>query len=58
MSNMITGFIGVAVFAVFLSDYAIRINSVPLWIIILSVLAMVGYDYVSSLRRRGGDDKS
>jgi len=50
MSNIITGAIAVAMALVFFLFYAIRINSIPLWIIIIGGVVMLVYDYVQSIR--------
>ena len=57
MANLVTGLLAVVLIVVFLGNYAIKIAEVPLWVIILAVLAMVIADYVLSLRdskRRNG----
>ena len=50
MLNKITGAIALAMIVVFLGEYAVTINKIPLWIIILSILAMVAADYLLSLK--------
>ena len=50
MANIITGAIAVALALVFFLFYAIRINSIPLWIIIIGGVIMLVYDYVQSIR--------
>ena len=50
MANIVTGAIAVAMAVVFYLYYAIRINSIPLWIIILAGVAMLVYDYYESIR--------
>lgn len=55
MLNKITGAIAFIMIAMFLGEYATTINSVPLWIIIVSVLAMVAADYILSLRSGDGE---
>jgi hypothetical protein len=50
MLNKITGAIALAMIAVFLGEYAVTINKLPLWIIILSILAMVAADYILSFK--------
>ena len=51
MSNIITGAIAVAMAVVFFLYYAIRINSIPLWIIIVGAVIMLVYDFVQSIRK-------
>jgi hypothetical protein len=50
MSNIITGAIAAAMALVFFLYYAIRINSIPLWIITIGGVVMLVYDYVQSIR--------
>ena len=54
MSNIITGGLAAAMALTYLLYYAIRLHSVPLWIIILANMAALIYDYVSSIRK--GED--
>jgi 4-hydroxybenzoate polyprenyltransferase len=50
MANIVTGVIGVALAVVFYLYYAIRINSIPLWIIIIAAVIMLVYDFYDSLK--------
>lgn len=50
MANIITGAIAAAMALVFFLYYAIRINSIPLWIIIVGAAIMLVYDFVQSIR--------
>jgi len=50
MSNLVTGLIALVLVAVFLGKYAITLNAIPLWIIIVGTLVLIGYDYVTSIR--------
>ena len=50
MANIITGVIAVAMGLVFFLYYALRINSVTLWIIIVGAVIMLVYDFVESVR--------
>ncbi len=52
MTNLITGLVAMAIVIVFLGNYAVKINSIPLWIIIVSILAMVVTDFVQSVRQK------
>ena len=56
MANLICGLIGVGLFAAFLGFYALRLGSVALWTIVISVVLMVAFDYVQSVR--GKSDNS
>ena len=53
MSNLIPGFVAALLLIMFLGFYAVRLNSLALWVIICSVLAMVIVDYVQSVRSDG-----
>ena len=50
MSNLITGVIAVSIAVVFLLFYAIRLNSVALWIIIVGNLVLLLYDFYKSIK--------
>jgi RsiW-degrading membrane proteinase PrsW (M82 family) len=50
MANIITGAIAAAMALVFFLYYAIRIKSIPLWIIIVGAVIMMVYDFVQSIR--------
>lgn len=50
MGNIITGAIGVAMGVVYFLFYAIKIHSIPLWIIIVGAVAMLVYDFIESIR--------
>jgi hypothetical protein len=52
MTNLLTGLIGIGCLVLFLGHYAYRLHAVPLWIFIGSVLAMVIFDFVQSLREK------
>lgn len=45
MASLITGLIAVLMVLVFLGFYAVKVGAVPLWIIILAILAMVVFDF-------------
>ena len=51
MSNVITGSIAVLMSAVFLGYYAIRLESIVLWIIIAANLACLLVDFVQSVKK-------
>jgi len=50
MANIITGAIAVAMGVVYYLYYAIRIKSIPLWIIIGGAVIMLLYDFYESIR--------
>jgi hypothetical protein len=50
MSNLITGAIAIFLALVFLLFYAIRLHSVPLWIIIMGNFACLAFDYYKSIK--------
>ncbi len=56
MVNLITGLIAIVIIVAFLGNYAYKINAVPLWIIIVGILAMVIADFVGSTRK--GENES
>jgi hypothetical protein len=49
MSNIISGFIAILMALVFLLFYAVRLQSVALWIIIVANLGFLGYDFYKSI---------
>ncbi|MGB3095841.1 MAG: hypothetical protein WBB46_03785 [Candidatus Deferrimicrobiaceae bacterium] len=51
MANIITGAIAAAMALVFFLYYAIRINSIPLWIIVVGAVVMLVTDFVQSIRK-------
>ena len=50
MANLITGLVGIVLAVVFLGTYAITLNELPLWLIIVGVLLLAVADFVLSLR--------
>ena len=50
MSNLITGLVAVLIALVFLLFYAMRLNSIALWIIILGNLVFLVYDFYKSIK--------
>ena len=50
MSNIIAGAIAVLLSFTFLLFYAIRLHSVPLWIIIMGNFACLAFDYYKSIK--------
>ena len=54
MSNIISGFIAILLVTAFLVFYAIKLNSVALWIIVAANLGCIILDYVQSIRE--GED--
>jgi len=56
MANLIARYMGLLMIAVFLGYYAVRLGSVPVWIIILSVLIMASIDVIQSGRQTGNND--
>jgi len=55
MSNVISGLIAVSIAIVFLLFYAIRLQSVALWIIIVGNLALLVFDFYKSIKE--GEDQ-
>jgi len=54
MSNLISGLIAVSMSVVFLLFYAIRLQSVVLWIIIVANLGLLVFDFYKSIKE--GED--
>ncbi len=54
MSNLISGAIAVSMALVFLLYYAIRLQSVALWIIIVANIVFLVYDFYKSIKE--GED--
>jgi hypothetical protein len=57
MSNLICGAIAVSMSLVFLLFYAIRLESIALWIIIVGNLVFLLVDYVQTIKQ-GNNQKS
>jgi F0F1-type ATP synthase assembly protein I len=55
MFTLITGVTAAVMVAVFLGYYALRIESIPLWLIIIGVLGMVIADFVQTWRKEQND---
>ena len=55
MSNLITGLIAVSMALVFLLFYAVRLQSVALWIIIVGNLVLLVFDFYKSIKE--GEDQ-
>ena len=56
MDNKIAGVIGMSMIVAFLGFYAIKLNSIPLWIIIDGVLAMSLVEFYESMTSENGDE--
>jgi len=54
MIKFVTGLIGTLMMIVFLGYYAISLNAIPLWVIIVSVLAMVAWQFIETLKSGDG----
>jgi hypothetical protein len=54
VSNIITGAIAVLLASLFLLLYAVKLSSVALTVIIVTVIAMMCFDFIQSIRS-GGD---
>ncbi len=52
MDNIIAGIIGVGMVFVFLGYYAIRLNSIPLWIIMGGILVMVVVEFIETIKEK------
>ena len=58
MSNLICGAIAVAMSLVFLLFYAIRLESIALWLIIVANLTCLLVDYVQTIRKKNNQTSS
>ncbi len=55
MVTLISAVFAAVMVAVFLGYYALRIESIPLWLIIIGVLGMVIADFVRTFREDKND---
>ena len=53
MNDLVPGFIAALLLVLFLGFYAMRIESIALWIIVGSVAGLMILDYVQSVRSNG-----
>ncbi|MGI9332863.1 MAG: hypothetical protein ACR2RL_06855 [Gammaproteobacteria bacterium] len=53
--ELVAGVIAIVLVVVFLGNYAIVLNTLPLWIIIVGILALPLADFVQTLLK-GGDE--
>ena len=58
MSNIICGAIAVSMSLVFLLFYAIRLESIALWIIIVGNLVFLVFDYVQTIKKGNNQTSS
>ena len=58
IDNIISGIIAAVLVIAFLGFYAIRLKSIPLWIIIVGVLAMILFDIYESVIKNGNSTGS
>jgi hypothetical protein len=58
MSNIICGAIAVSMSLVFLLFYAIRLESIALWIIIVGNLTFLVVDYVQTIKKGNNQTSS
>lgn len=56
MSNIISGVIAITLVTVFMTYYAVKLNSVALWIIIAANVAFIIVDFVQSIREEGNNN--
>lgn len=55
MVNFLAGVFALLLLILFLGKYAVSINSIPLWIIILGSVALAISDFVTSMRKQNGN---
>ncbi len=56
MLNKLATAIGLVLIVVYLGGYAVLLNAVPLWVILLAVLAMIVVETVETYRAGAGND--
>ncbi len=54
MDNIIAGIIGVGMVVVFLGFYAIKLNSIPLWIILGGIIVMAVIEFFETIKEDNG----
>ncbi len=54
MDNIIAGVISVGLIVIFLGFYAIKLNSIPLWIILGGILVMAIIEFIETIREDNG----
>jgi len=57
MSNIISGVIAISMLTVFLLYYAVKLNSVALWIIIVANVGFIVFDFVQSVREEWNNNE-
>lgn len=50
MLYLVTGLVGLALMIVFMGYYAVSLEAIPLWIIIIAVLVMAGWEFAENVR--------
>ena len=58
MLNRFAAVVGLVLVVVYLGGYAALLNTPPLWIIIVAVLAMIVVETIDSIRSGAGNDDS
>lgn len=56
-ATWISGIIGLVLLLLFLGKYALTINAIPLWIIIIACFAMPVVDFVQAVREEPESDE-
>ena len=54
MGNIVNGVIGIVLVVLFLGGYAIGVRSFPLALIIVGVIAMIGFDFYQTVKKENG----
>lgn len=55
MLYLVTGLVGMALMVIFLGYYAVTLDAIPLWIIIIAVLIMAVWEFAESARSSNRD---
>ncbi|MBI1724989.1 MAG: hypothetical protein HYR52_05060 [Candidatus Tectomicrobia bacterium] len=54
MGNIINSLIGIVLIALFLAGYAVGVRSLPFALIVVGVLALVGFDFYQTVKKENG----
>lgn len=57
VGNIVNSLIGIVLVALFLGIYAVSLKSVPLAIIVVFVLALLGFDFVQAVMKENGNHR-
>ncbi|MEK6711916.1 MAG: hypothetical protein AABZ64_15210 [Nitrospinota bacterium] len=57
MANIINSLIGIVLVFLFLGGYAVGVRSWPFAIIVVGILAMLGFDFYQTLKKENGQTR-